>query len=126
MTQPLATPFLESADSGSLSLQRCTSCSRHQLPPKARCETCGSESFEWVPASGWGTIASFAVLHRAPSPEHEARLPYVYAVVALAEGPRIVTNVLADPRSIAVGDDVMSVFVRSDDAGQRWPEFRPP
>ena len=125
MTEPLAAPFLEAANSGALSVQRCTACGHHQLPPKARCEACGSVNLEWVRASGRGRIGSFAVLHRAPSPEHQARIPYVYALIDLEEGPRIVTNVLADPGRVGVGDAVVAVFARSDEDGQRWPEFEP-
>jgi uncharacterized OB-fold protein len=125
MIRPLAAPFLESANSGVLSLQRCIACGLDQLPPRARCARCGSVDFEWVRASGRGTIASFAVIHRAPAAEDQARVPYVYAVVELVEGPRIVTNVRADPGTLVVGEPVVAVFERSDGEGQRWPEFEP-
>lgn len=68
---------------------------------------------------------SFAVLHRAP-PEHRHRIPYVYALVELEEGPRMVTNVrAADPEALRSGDALEVTFQRIDADGQPWPDFRP-
>ncbi len=125
MTEPLATPFLESANKGALSAQQCTACGRNQLPPKARCQRCGGVAMRWLRLSGRGALVSYAVLHRGPTAEFGQRVPYVYGVVELEEGPRIVTNILADPATLSVGQVVGAVFVRSDDEGQRWPEFEP-
>lgn len=126
MTGPLAAPFLQALTEGRLFLQRCSTCARHRLPPTVRCGACGSQQWTMVPASGRGRLASFAVLHRAPGPEHQARVPYVYALVDLDEGPRIVTNVVhADPGALRIGQVVTAVFERTDDDGRAWPDFEP-
>ncbi|MGH9154058.1 MAG: Zn-ribbon domain-containing OB-fold protein, partial [Acidimicrobiales bacterium] len=93
--------------------------------PRPRCASCGGTALGWAPASGRARLVSFTVLHRAP-PEHRHRVPYVYAVVDLEEGPRMVTNVVgADPSALGVGDDLEVTFGRTDADGQRWPDFRP-
>jgi uncharacterized OB-fold protein len=48
---------------------------------------------EWVDASGFGSVYSFTVVHRAP-PGFESEAPYVVALVELEEGPRLMTRVL--------------------------------
>ena len=90
----------------------------------ARCEACGSRELAWTAAAGLGILASFAVLHRAPDAEHQARVPYIYALVDLDEGGRIVTNVVgSEPSELRIGQRVRAVFRRTDDSGQVWPEF---
>src|SRR3979411_512284 len=60
-----------------------------QLPPYPRtiCPFCFSDKTEWIEASGKGTIYSYSVMRRAP-------VPYAMAYVTLAEGPRMVTNIV--------------------------------
>ena len=123
MTDALAAPFLEAAEDHRLVVQSCTSCHHAQLPPMARCERCGNAVFDWVEAKGGGTIASFVIMHRSP-PSHSNRVPYVYALIDLDEGPRIVSNVITDWSSdLVIGGRVRVDFQRTDEDGQPWPEF---
>lgn len=123
--EPLAAPFLDAARRGVLVVQRCDRCRAAQPPPRPRCASCGATSLGWAPASGRARLVSFAVLHRAP-PEHRDRIPYVYAVVDLEEGPRMVANVVgADPSALEIGDDLEVTFRRTAADGQLWPDFRP-
>jgi uncharacterized OB-fold protein len=123
VTEPLATPFLDAAAQGRLVLQVCAGCANAQLPPRARCERCGRTAFEWQPAAGTGRIATFSVLHRSPD---QRPVPYVYAVVELAEGPRVVTNVIGcDPAAVRIGQPVRVSFGPVDEDGRRWPRFEP-
>jgi uncharacterized OB-fold protein len=123
MTEPLAAPFLDAAAQERLVLQACTHCAHAQLPPRARCEACGGTAFEWREASGTGHIATFSVLHRSPD---QRPVPYVYALVELDEGPRVVTNIVgADPGTVRIGQPVRVTFGSADDDGRRWPVFAP-
>ncbi|MGI8516203.1 MAG: Zn-ribbon domain-containing OB-fold protein [Acidimicrobiia bacterium] len=123
MTENLAAPFLAATRQHRLVVQQCNSCQHAQLPPMARCENCGNTGFEWVDASGEGTIASFAIMHRAP-PSHAERVPYVYALIDLDEGPRIASNLITDkPSDLRIGQRVRVKFERTDKDGQPWPEF---
>lgn len=124
MKQPLISTFLQKARQHDLQVQRCRRCDHAQLPPRIRCEACGSQELAWRSASGEAKIVSYTTLHRAP-PEHLQRVPYVYALVELAEGPRMVTNLVdADETGLHVGQPVEVVFERTDEDGQPWPDFR--
>jgi uncharacterized OB-fold protein len=95
---PTPTPetehFWEGTRAGELRLQRCTSCSQHYFPPRPWCPHCSSADVEVVEASGDATLYSYVIVHRG-MPWMEA--PYVVAVVELAEGPRMMTNIVGCP-----------------------------
>ena len=123
MTEALAVPFLAASRTHRLVIQSCVVCHHAQLPPMARCEVCNSTNFEWIDADGGGVVASFVVMQRSP-PSHAERVPYVYALIDLDEGPRIVSNVITDrPSELEIGRRVTVTFQRSDEDGQPWPEF---
>ncbi len=63
------------------------------------CPVCHSPETEWITASGNGKIYSYVVYHVAPNPAFQDDLPYVTALVELAEGPRMLTNVVGWDRS---------------------------
>ena len=96
-----------------LYFQRCRSCATKRFPPRAVCPVCLSSSTEWVRASGKGTVYSFTVTHQNQAPGFRESLPYVLAVVELAEGPRMMTNVVGcAPDEVRVG---MAVEVEYED-----------
>jgi uncharacterized OB-fold protein len=105
-------PFWDAIDRGELVLARCTACGEYY----ARCQACtvcgaGARDSEWVPASGRGTIRTFAVFHRAYHPFFAALVPYNVAVVALEEGPELLTNVVGcRNEELAVGMRVRIVI----------------
>ncbi len=71
-----------------LRIQRCRACARHYFCPR-----CWSSDVEWETVSGRATLESYVVSYR-PAPGFEERVPYVIAVVTLAEGPRMMSNVV--------------------------------
>ena len=74
------------------------------------CE-CGQSDFVWTDASGRGHVFSYTVLHRAPDPAFRDDLPYVVAIVALEEGPRLLANVIGcTPDAVSIGMPVHAVF----------------
>lgn len=104
-------PFWDACARGALMLQRCNACDRWWFPPSNRCQHCWSDNFAWTPASGFGEVYSFTVFHRAYAAELACQLPYVVAVVALQEGPRLITNVIGcAPDDVRVGMQVEVVF----------------
>ena len=111
---PVPTPetahFWEGTARGDLRLQRCRSCSETYFPPQPFCPACASDDVEVVRASGRGTLHSYVINHRA-APGFDA--PYVIAVVELAEGPRLLTNlvdVAPDPDALPLDVAVEVVF----------------
>ena len=85
-------------------LQRCNVCQRAYFYPRPFCPQldCHSRDVDSFQASGQGSIYSF-VINARPMPGFEDEVPYVIAVVELAEGPRLMTNLIDVP-----GDDVPS------------------
>ncbi|MGH3757577.1 MAG: Zn-ribbon domain-containing OB-fold protein [Actinophytocola sp.] len=121
---PISEPFWRAAAKGVLAIQRCSSCRTAILYPRARCPRCGSRSLAWEPAHGLATLYSFSVVRRAVHPAFRARLPYVYALVELYEGPRLVTNVVdCDISALRIGMELEVVFEMSGDIAV--PLFRP-
>ncbi|MCU1503633.1 MAG: Zn-ribbon OB-fold protein [Ilumatobacteraceae bacterium] len=119
----------EGCGRGELVLQRCTTCRRIQHKPRALCAKCLTDTVEHFVASGRGTIHTFTVTHQnfmAPFNEH---LPYVLAYVELAEGPRVLTNVVGiDPADVRIGQQVVADYASSPrDDGEVFavPRFRP-
>ena len=81
------------------------------------------ENMTWTPASGRGTVLSFTVQRVQHAPMHP--VPYIYAVVALDEGPVMGTNIVnCPPESVHVGLGVR-VTVRPIADQYALPLFEP-
>ena len=94
-----------------LYFQRCRSCGTQRFYPRAVCPVCLSEAVEWVRASGRGTVYSFTVTYQNQAPGFREEVPYVLAVVELAEGVRMMTNVVGcPPDQVRIGMAVEVVF----------------
>lgn len=102
--------FWSASTEGRLLVQRCTVCGHHQLYARAHCLACRS-TVEWVEASGEGTVYSYTVVHQPFSRRFADVAPYVVALVDLAEGPRLMTNVVdCEPDEVEVGAAVRVSF----------------
>ena len=108
---PTSRPFWEAARRHELSLQRCASCTSYIYYPRARRPHCFSDRLGWEHVSGRGKVYSYTVVRRASSRSF-ADQPYVLAIVELDEGPRMTTNIVAEPHNVKVG---MPVVVHFDD-----------
>ncbi|MFI5957520.1 Zn-ribbon domain-containing OB-fold protein [Cryptosporangium sp. NPDC051539] len=95
---PLTRPYWDGCAHGELRLQHCASCAAPFFPPQARCPRCRGADLEWAPVSGRATLYSYLIQHR-PAPGFEDRGPYAVAVVELAEGPRMMTNIVDIPNT---------------------------
>ena len=106
---PTEQPFYEACAAGRLVLQHCQSCGHVLFYPRTHCDACQSAQLVGEDASGAGTIASYTVVRRGVSADFEA--PYVIALIDLAEGPRMMSQILdADPDALAVGLSVKVDF----------------
>jgi uncharacterized OB-fold protein len=104
-------PFWDALVRRELLIQKCGSCGRFWFPPSNRCQHCWSEQYEWTPVSGRGRLYSFTVFRRAYAAELADQLPYVVGVVALEEGPRLITNIVGcEPGNVRVDMAVEVVF----------------
>lgn len=108
---PEAAPFWAGAAEGRLVLPRCDACGHHIWYPRSWCPVCGSESVTWTEVSGRGTVYAVTVLRKSMGPWADAT-PYAAAYVELAEGPRLLANVVTDdPAAVRIGDEVTATFV---------------
>jgi uncharacterized OB-fold protein len=115
--RPLPTPdrdsefFWESARRQELVLQQCADCQKFRFYPRSVCPHCLSDRFEWRRASGHGVVYSFTVIHRPPTPAFREQVPYVLALIDLAEGVRMMSNIVGcDPQEVAMGMPVEVTF----------------
>jgi uncharacterized OB-fold protein len=123
VVDPDSRPYWRAARDGVLVLQRCDSCARFQFYGRLLCRSCSSTALTWQPVSGRGTVYSFSVMHRAADPYFE--VPYVVALVDLAEGPRVATNLVdVNPDEVVVGMPVRVTFEVLDEEVS-VPLFRP-
>jgi uncharacterized OB-fold protein len=122
---PESVPFWEAARNHRLELPRCNACGKFWFPPSRSCPHCLASDFVWTPVSGRGTVFSFVVFHRVYHPAYEGDVPYVVALIALEEGPRMLSNVVAIPPDEVRCD--MAVKVVFDDIadGVALPKFAP-
>ena len=118
-------PYWEALKQHRLEMQRCEDCTNVWFPPSTMCPNCLSTNFRWTPMSGRGTVFSYVVYHRVYHPEFAAEAPYAVAVIALEEGPRMISNVIGVAPSEMVCD--MPVEVVFDDITETAtiPKFRP-
>jgi uncharacterized OB-fold protein len=123
---PESRPFWEAARRHELRLQCCRACGTWIFYPRGACPRCFSADLEWRRASGRGTLHTFTVVHRGLK-GFPIGPPYVIAIVELAEGPHLMTNlvgVAADPGALRIGMPVEVVF--ADVTPEvTLPHFRP-
>ena len=108
-----------------LCFQRCQDCGAWRHMPRESCAACGSFNWRWERSSGKGQVFSWTVIHRAMHPGFAPDVPYATVVIELAEGVRLVSQVLdLAPEQLYVGLPVEVVF---DDVTPEvtLPKFRP-
>ena len=116
-------PYWDAARAGKLVLKTCGACRKAHFPPRHLCPTCWSPCSDWIESTGEGSIYSFTIMRRAPSPEFNGRVPYVVALVTLDDGPRMLANVIGeDALAVRVGERVRVVFEQRKD-GFALPQF---
>lgn len=122
---PESVPFWEAAKNHRLELPRCNACGKFWFPPSRSCPHCLAADFAWTPVSGRGTVFSFVVYHRVYHPAYEGEVPYVVALIALEEGPRMLSNIVGvAPDKVRVDMPVKVVFDDVAD-GVSVPKFTP-
>jgi uncharacterized OB-fold protein len=126
--RPVPTPetqhFWDGTKAGELRLQRCDDCSKTYFPPRPFCPGCASRKVSAFKASGKAILDSYVIHHRkVPG----FTPPYAIAVVKLAEGPRMMTNIIdcpQTPEALVLDMAVEVAFVPMDDQ-ITLPLFRP-
>jgi uncharacterized OB-fold protein len=125
---PVPTPetrhFWEGTRAGELRLQKCSDCEHTYFPPRPFCPQCSSRNVEVVVASGRATLESYVISHR---PHKAFEGPYAIALVALEEGPRMMSNIVDCAQTPEALQLDMPLHVTFEDAGEdiHLPLFAP-
>ncbi len=120
---PDSQPYWDAARTRRLFFRACKSCGAKHFMPRHLCPGCWSDQLEWIESNGRGTVHSFSIVHRAPTPVFAKQAPYVIALIDLDEGPRLFTNIVGEGAlAVAIGDRVRITFEdRGSDA--TLPQF---
>lgn len=118
-------PFYDGARRHELWVQRCTGCGALRFPARAICSECLATGADWVQVSGRGEVFSFNVMHQVYHPGFAAEVPYAVVSVLLAEGPKLISNLVGvPPDQIRIGMPVRVVFETISDE-VTLPKFAP-
>ncbi|MCT4357269.1 OB-fold domain-containing protein [Streptomyces sp. Je 1-79] len=114
--------FWEGVAAHRLLVQRCGACATLRFPWLPGCNACGSQEWDAVEASGTGTVFSYVVMHHPPFPAFDP--PYAVGLIELAEGVRMISNVVGVPYDkVRIGVPVRLEFLRVDEELE-LPVFR--
>ena len=121
----LTAPYWDAAREGRLVVQECRSCHQTWHPPLPRCPYCHAAGPGWREVSGAGTVYTHTVVRHPTHFAFADKIPYILAMVELAEGPRLITALTGvEPGEVQVGQPVHAVFREVAD-GVTLPYFEP-
>jgi len=106
-------PYWDSLKQHAMQIQRCPACDQHIFYPRGLCPTCWSSELAWEPVSGQGTIHAMAIVHANRAPGFAEEVPYIVVLVELAEGVRLMSNLIdaaPDPEQVKIGMPVQLVY----------------
>jgi uncharacterized OB-fold protein len=123
---PETKPYWDGCKRHELRIQYCNDCKEYYFFPRRYCPTCLGDNVEWRTVSGKGTLHTYVISHRA-APGFQDETPYAIAVVKLAEGPHLMTNIVnveITPENLPADLPVEVVF---DDVNDEItiPKFQP-
>ena len=104
-------PFWEAAKRHELVMPRCKTCDQLFFYPRSECPRCLSSHLEWVRVSGRGRLHTYTIVYQPANAAFRDDTPYIYAVVQLDEGPRMVSNVVqCDLDAVKVDMPLEAIF----------------
>jgi uncharacterized OB-fold protein len=113
---PASAPYWDAAREGRLLIAKCRTCQRVHHYPRPFCPHCWSEDVTPVAASGSGTLYTYSTVYVNDLSPFRDRLPYIAAIVELAEGPKVMTAIEgAPPEQLRIGMAVAATFRPVDD-----------
>ncbi len=107
----LSKPFWEGTRKHELRMPICNSCSGIFFYPRERCPECLSDDLDWSTVSGLGRLHTYTIIEQSVHPYFLKDIPYVYAMIQLNEGPRIISNIINCPLTeIKIDMEVRAVY----------------
>jgi uncharacterized OB-fold protein len=108
-----------------LQFQKCEACGHVRAPGSHLCPVCHARAAQWITSSGKGKIYTFVVYRVAYHPAFANDLPYVVAVVELAEGPRLLSNIVGCRPEEVTCEMGVEVFWKDVNDEVSLPLFKP-
>jgi uncharacterized OB-fold protein len=113
----------DAVDNGKVLIQRCKSCQTLRHPPRPMCGECQSIEWDSIESTLDGEIVSFTEMHYPKFPGYP--YPLVCAVISLAEGTRIISNIVGcEPEDVKIGMKVKGKVEQVDEKTM-LPQFYP-
>lgn len=112
-TDDFSQEWFEAAKNGKLLIQRSPATGDYYFYPRWLKPGDLNEKLEWHEAKGTGTVYSFTVVNWTANQEFLEDCPYVFAVVALDEGPHMTTRIVDVPPADVVCDMPVKVDFRT-------------
>ena len=118
-------PFWDATRNQQLLLPWCSACETPRWYPREVCPACLDSAIEWRPAAGTGVVYAYSVQHLPGPGRDKTDVPYTVALIELAEGVRMMSNVVdCPPDDVAVGMPVRVTWMPLSD-GRNLPQFAP-
>ena len=118
-------PYWDASRERRLVVPWCPACDRTFWAPREVCPSCLDPGVEWRDAEGTGVVYAASVHHKPGPGRSPDDGPYVVALVELAEGIRVMTNVVGcPPDEVTVGLPVTVTWHPLSD-GRHLPQFTP-
>ena len=113
----------DAVDEGKMLIQRCKNCQTLRHPPRPMCGECQSVEWDSIESTMEGEVYSFTTLHYPKIPGYD--YPLCCAVIQLAEGTRIVSNIVGiDHEEVKIGLKVTGKIEQVDEKTM-LPQFYP-
>jgi len=120
----ISMPFWEGLKARRLLIQQCNACTHWNFYPRRHCPVCLEHDLTWHEVDGAATLYSYTVTRIATLPDFIDEMPQKLAVVELAQGVRINTNLVGlDESEIKIGMALQPVFAEVDGKGNRLLRF---
>lgn len=120
----ISMPFWEGLKARRLLIQHCNACTHWNFYPRRHCPVCLEHDLTWHEVDGAATLYSYTVTRIATLPDFIDEMPQKLAVVELAQGVRINTNLVGlDENEIKIGMALQPVFAEVDGKGNRLLRF---
>lgn len=107
----ISQPYWDALKKHEVHLQHCQDCGGWVFFPRAHCNHCGSTNLQWEKVSGEAELYTYTTARIPTMPEFTDEAPQQLAVVKLAEGVHINTNLIGmDAEQIKIGMKLRPVF----------------
>ncbi len=120
----ISAPFWEALKAGQLQIQQCNACQGWVFFPRNHCSHCLAHDLRWQQVSGEGTLYSYTLARVPTLPEFSGEAAQILAVVELAQGVRMNTNLVGvTEEEISIGMAIKPVFHQVDTNGNTLLQF---